>query len=79
MAAGLDSSTVEPGAYRHYKGKLYRVIGTAKHSETLEPLVIYEALYENAVSKLWARPLELFLGFVEVGGKKVRRFERVAD
>ena len=64
------------GVYEHYKsGKKYRVLGVAKHSETLEDMVVYEALYDNEVSKLWVRPLEMFVGEVEVGGKRVQRFK----
>lgn len=63
------------GIYRHYKNKLYKVIGVAKHSETLEDLVIYETLYENETSKLWARPKSMFLEEVEVEGKMVPRFK----
>jgi len=59
--------------YQHYKGGKYRVICVAKHSETLEELVIYEALYDNPVSKLWARPVGLFMDEVELEGKKVKR------
>lgn len=66
---------VKPGVYRHYKGKKYRVIGVAKHSETLEDLVVYEALYENEMSKLWIRPASMFLDEVEKDGKKMKRFE----
>lgn len=60
--------------YQHYKGEKYRVIGIAKHSKTLEEFVIYEALYDNPKSKLWVRPVELFVGEVEWEGKKVNRF-----
>lgn len=68
------------GVYKHYKsGKKYRVLGVAKHSETLEDMVVYEALYDNEVSKLWVRPLEMFLGDVEVGGKQVPRFKYVGE
>jgi hypothetical protein len=63
------------GIYKHYKGNEYRVIGVAKHSETLEDLVIYEALYNNKTSKLWARPASMFSGEIEIGGKKVPRFQ----
>ncbi|MBI2409799.1 DUF1653 domain-containing protein [Candidatus Kaiserbacteria bacterium] len=66
---------IKPGIYEHYKGKRYRVIGVGKHCETLEDLVIYEALYENEVSKLWARPFEMFTGEVEVNGRRVTRFK----
>lgn len=65
---------LKTGKYRHYKGKEYRVIGIAKHSETLEDLVVYETLYENDLSKLWVRPLEMFTGDVEVDGKQIPRF-----
>jgi hypothetical protein len=71
------SMKIRLGKYRHYKGREYRVVGVAKHSETLEDLVIYESLYENPTSKLWVRPLEIFCGEVEWKGKKIRRFERV--
>lgn len=70
---------VKSGIYKHYKGKEYRVIGIAKHSETLEELVVYEALYDNELSRLWARPLEMFLDEVEVDGKKIPRFEYVGE
>jgi hypothetical protein len=64
------------GIYQHSKsGKKYRVIGVAKHSETLEDLVIYEALYENETSKLWARPLKMFTDEVEINGERVPRFK----
>jgi hypothetical protein len=64
-----------PGAiYRHYKGKQYRVIGVGKHSESLEDVVLYEALYENPLGRLWSRPLGMWSELVEVDGKKVPRF-----
>ncbi|MFA6215476.1 MAG: DUF1653 domain-containing protein [Patescibacteria group bacterium] len=66
---------IKPGIYQHYKNKNYRVIGVAKHSETLEELVVYEALYNNQVSKLWVRPKKMFLEKVEVDGKKMPRFK----
>ena len=67
---------IKKGKYKHSKtGNYYRVIGIAKHSETLEELVIYECLYENPESKVWVRPKKMFLEKVLVGGKKVSRFE----
>lgn len=64
---------LEFGKYKHYKGNNYEVIGVANHSETLEELVVYRALYgENG---LWVRPLTMFLETVEVDGKKVPRFK----
>lgn len=71
---------VKPGIYLHSKSKKqYKVLGIAKHSETLEEFVVYEALYENEVSKLWVRPLEMWEEEVEVEGKKVPRFVFVEE
>lgn len=68
------------GTYQHSKtGKLYRVIGVAKNSETLQEFVVYEALYDNRMSKLWTRPAEMFLEKVTVDGKKVPRFKYVKE
>jgi hypothetical protein len=66
-----------PGRYRHHKGNEYRVIGLARHSETLEPLVVYDALYGERGR--WVRPAAMFLEMVEVGGRRVPRFERIGD
>lgn len=70
-----QTTPITPGLYRHYKGHDYHVLGVAKHSETLEDLVVYETLYDNPTSKLWVRPLAMFVGDVEVDGKKVARFK----
>jgi len=70
-----NSELMKPGKYKHYKGKLYEVIGIAQHSETLEKLVVYKALYQPEGENLWVRPLEMFLEDVEVDGKKMKRFE----
>ena len=61
-----------PGRYRHYKGGEYRVIGIARHSETLEALVIYEALYGEG--GLWVRPATMFTETVELHGRRLPRF-----
>ncbi len=68
---------IRPGRYQHYKGKDYEVVGVAHHSETLEELVVYRALYESEYGKnaLWVRPKGMFLEEVEVGGNKVPRFK----
>jgi hypothetical protein len=60
------------GRYRHYKGGEYEVLGAARHSETLEPLVIYRPLY-NATG-LWVRPYAMFVAQVDVNGQSQPRF-----
>jgi hypothetical protein len=64
------------GRYRHYKGGEYEVVGVARHSETLEPLVVYRPLYGGA--GLWVRPHAMFFGQVEVDGRWQPRFARIA-
>ena len=64
------------GRYRHYKGGEYEVIGVARHSETLEPLVVYRPLY-NATG-LWVRPHAMFFEDVEIDGVRRPRFEKIA-
>lgn len=63
--------------YRHFKGMEYLVLYHAKHSETLEDLVVYQALYGE--HGIWVRPLAMFLEQVEVEGKLVRRFEECEE
>lgn len=67
------------GKYQHYKGNFYKVIGVAKHSETLEDLVVYETLYDNPRSKLWVRPLKMFTENVIIDGKEMPRFKFVGE
>ncbi|MGY4830384.1 DUF1653 domain-containing protein [Sphaerotilaceae bacterium SBD11-9] len=64
-----------PGRYRHYKGGEYEVVGAARHSETLEPLVVYRPLYNQ--SGLWVRPHAMFFESVEIDGVRQPRFQRV--
>ena len=66
---------IKNGKYRHFKGKEYEVIGTAKHSETLEEYVVYRALYGDG--GIWVRPASMWEETVEIDGRKVRRFERI--
>ena len=61
-----------PGLYRHYKGLAYEVLGTVRHSETLEPMTLYRALYGQR--GLWVRPTAMFLEEVEVDGVRQPRF-----
>ncbi len=70
-------SDPKPGLYRHYKGNEYRVLGLARHSETLAPLVVYQALYGERGT--WVRPAEMWSEIVEVGGQRVERFARIDD
>ena len=65
------------GRYRHYKGQFYQVIGVARHTETEEELVVYQALYGER--GLWVRPKAMFFEQVVVEGRAVPRFERVGD
>lgn len=60
------------GRYRHYKGGEYEVLGVVRHSETLEPLVLYRALYGER--GLWVRPHAMFFGSIEVDGIRRPRF-----
>jgi len=66
---------MEIGIYKHSKtGNLYKVHFIAKHSETLEDMVVYEALYKNDKSKFWVRPISMFNEIVDAKGQKVPRF-----
>ncbi len=64
-----------PGRYRHYKGMLYDVIGTARHSESLEPMTLYRALYGQ--HGLWVRPAAMFNEEVVIDGVRQPRFTRL--
>ncbi|HWR09263.1 DUF1653 domain-containing protein [Sporomusa sp.] len=63
---------IKPGIYRHYKGKQYQVIGEAAHSENLEQMVVYRALYGEY--GLWVRPKAMFCEHIIIEGKEVPRF-----
>jgi hypothetical protein len=70
--------TIQPGKrYRHFKGKEYLILHVAKHSETMEDLVVYQALYGER--GIWVRPLAMFLEEVEFQGKLIRRFEECSE
>ena len=75
----LENKIINGGLYRHYKGQFYRVMGTCRHSESLDELVIYEALYENKLGKIWVRPLDMFLETVKIEGKHTPRFKLVEE
>lgn len=68
------------GRYEHYRGKQYEVIGFATHSESLEELVIYKALYyseEFGDNTLWARSKMMFFEMVNIDGKEIPRFRYI--
>jgi hypothetical protein len=68
--------SIAAGFYEHFKGKRYEVIGLARHSETLEPMVVYKALYKGNFPEgsLWIRPWAMFTESVKAGDKLVPRF-----
>jgi cyclomaltodextrinase len=71
----MGNNILKLGKYRHYKGKECEVIGMAKHSETLEELVVYKEFCGN--DNLWVRPLKMFTEEVEINGRKIPRFEYI--
>ncbi len=68
---------IKKGIYRHYKGNEYEVIAIANHSETLEKMVVYKALYGEG--QVWVRPLSMWEETVEAEGKKQLRFTYVRE
>lgn len=69
------AATIAAGRYRHYKGNEYEVIGIAKHSETLEPMVVYRPLYGEG--GMWVRPAAMFAENVVIDGQTIPRFARL--
>ena len=63
--------------YKHFKGNVYRVLYIAKHSETLEDIVVYQAMYGE--KGVWVRPKAMFEEVIERDGKTFRRFEEISD
>ena len=75
-----SEKTIISGIYQHYKGKLYEVLGVCRHTETLEEMVVYKALYDDpefGKQALWVRPKAMFFGKVKVGNTEVLRFQRI--
>lgn len=68
---------IKPGKYRHFKGNLYEVIGVANHSETMEPMVVYRALYGE--HGLWVRPASMWEEVVDRDGYHGPRFQYVEE
>lgn len=69
--------TIEAGLYRHFKGMEYLVENVAKHSETMEQFVVYQALYGDF--GLWIRPISMFKETVVIGGEEIPRFQKVGS
>ena len=68
---------IQRGLYQHFKGNFYKVLDVAHHSETQEPLVIYQALYGD--KGVWARPVSMFLEPIEHDGRTLQRFAYCTD
>jgi len=78
----VKQDSVKPGIYKHYKGKLYEVIGVGHHTETLEPLVLYRALYDTpdfGSKPLWARPVKMFLEKIVFNNVEQPRFTFIEE
>ena len=73
----LPLVATRPGRYRHYKGGLYEVVDTVRHSETLEPMTLYRALYGE--QGLWVRPAAMFNEDIEINGVSQPRFRPISD
>ncbi len=71
------SESIKLGKYRHFKGNEYEVIDVARHSETLEELVVYRALYGEG--GLWVRPAQMWNEMVTRDGRTFKRFEKIED
>lgn len=72
----LKALSIQSGSiYEHYKGQRYKVIQVARHTETLEEVVVYQALYGD--HEYWVRPLEMFLEEIEINGKLQPRFKEI--
>jgi Uncharacterized protein conserved in bacteria len=63
--------------YRHFKGGVYRLVGIAKDSETLEEMVVYQAMYGDR--QMWVRPMSMFFGKVDRDGKVFDRFSEISE
>ena len=68
---------LKPGVYRHFKGNEYRLLCVARHSETLEPMVVYQALYGD--KGVWVRPLSMWDETVERDGAVYKRFTYIGE
>ncbi len=72
---GQIMTALTPGIYRHYKGGMYQVIAVATHSETLEPMVVYQSMKDGGY---WVRPLSMWNDIIEKDGRTMTRFTRIS-
>ena len=70
------AAAITPGLYRHFKGNYYRVLSIARHSETVQPMVVYRALYGDR--GVWVRPAEMWDEVIERDGKTFQRFRKLS-
>ena len=68
---------IRPGRYRHFKGKEYKVLFLARHSETLDEMVVYQTLYGDR--SIWVRPASMWSEIIECNGETLRRFEYLSE
>lgn len=73
----MNMDAIKPGRYRHFKGNEYRVLCTARHSESLEPMVVYQALYGER--GIWVRPADMWNEHVERDGYSGPRFAWIGE
>lgn len=73
----MDDMELRPGRYRHFKGNEYRLLYVARHSETLEPMVVYQALYGE--QRIWVRPAAMWNEYVERDGYQGPRFAYIGE
>ena len=73
----MSEITIPKGIYKHFKGHVYKVIGIAKHSETLEEQVVYVSISDG--TDIWVRPATMFLDVIERDGKRFQRFEFLGE
>lgn len=72
----MSDNVIKIGSkYKHFKGKEYLIINIAKNSETMEDMVVYQALYGD--KSIWVRPLGMFLDYINVKGSSIRRFQEI--
>ncbi len=73
----MSKINIPKGIYKHFKGHIYKVIGIAKHSESLEDQVVYVSISDD--NDIWVRPATMFLDMIERDGKRFQRFEFLGE